>query len=121
MAGELCRVTAAVSRRQDPTADSLAGSDATLIAGIGDADERADMHPMILEDPGDTDARRDMIGGRRASVDEIDRVTSSFQKAELPVSRRRRIGAVRIFQPEAVALLLEASGDRRITLRRLCL
>jgi hypothetical protein len=62
-------------------ADALAGSDATLIAGIGDADERADMHPAILEDAGDADARPDMIGGRRASIDEIDRVGSSFQKA----------------------------------------
>ena len=102
-------------------ADALAGSDATLIAGIGDADERADMHPMILEDAADAYALPDMIGGRCACVDEIDRVRSSFQKAELPASRRRRIGAVRVFQPEAVAMLLEASGDRRVPLRRLCL
>ena len=99
-------------------ADALGGSDATLIAGIRDAAERADVQLIILEDAGDADARPDMIGGHRACVDEIDRVGSSFQKAELPAFRRRRIGTARIFQPEAVALLLEASGDRRVALRR---
>jgi hypothetical protein len=78
------------------------------------------MHLMILKDAADADARPDMIGGRRACVDEIDRVRSSFQKAELPASRPRRIRAARIVQPEAVAMLLEASRDRRVPLRRLC-